>query len=97
MTIVKRKNPVLRCLAGLVTVAAMVVVAAIILYALGCIVKKIPFSFFPFNMCRDIANMGWFGTISSSGILLGYLFLAIVIIGGFIKGTKAIGEKFFDP
>ncbi len=96
--IIKIKNPVLRWLAGLVIIAAMVVVTAMICYAVGeGIVKKIPFSFFPFNMCRDIANTGWLGAIFSGPFLSCYLFVVIMIIYGLIEGIKGLGEKFFDP
>ncbi len=91
MTIVKIKNPVLRWLVGLVIVAAIVVVGAIIIYGVGCIAVKIPFLTF-----RHFAG-NFVGTSMAGLGLLSIVGLAVCMGIAICVGAYALGQKFFDP
>ncbi|MDP3051893.1 MAG: hypothetical protein Q8N42_00100 [bacterium] len=90
MTIVKIKNRVIRWLVGLVIVAAMAVVAAVILYGFGCIVQKILPSIFRFSG-------GFFGTLFDGAGALSISACGFIIGAGIYVGAKALGNKFFKP
>ncbi len=93
MTIVKIKNPVLRWLAGLGIVTLIIVVTAIIIYALGCIAQKI----YPFYLFRD---GGSFGTMINGVVALMVFICCIIILAAICIviyiSAKILGEKFFD-
>ena len=92
MTIAKIKNPVLRWFVGLVIVAAMIVAATIIFYAIGCIAGKIcPRIFYYFG------DEGFFLTTIDGVGVIAILFCSFCIGLLIWAGAEALGEKFFDP
>ncbi len=94
MTIVKIKNPVLRWLVVLGIVTLIIVVTAIIIYALGCIAQKI----YPFCLFWD---GGSFGTMISGAVALMVFICCIIILAAICIviyiSAEIIGKKFFDP